>query len=104
MKSEAFFLCRKGKADQAFERREFDIAAPINNEVLVEVEAFGLNYADVMARLGLYGEAPPMPFIVGYEVVGKVIEVGPQGNSSLLGKTSCCFLPIRRIFQTRNYE
>lgn len=91
MKSEGFFLCRKGKADQAFEQRVFEISSPIENEVLIEVESFGLNYADVMARLGLYGEAPPMPFIVGYEVVGKIIETGPQADKNLIGKRVVAF-------------
>ena len=50
MKSEAFFLVKKGPADQAFERRDFEILEPKNDEVLIEVESFGLNYADVMAR------------------------------------------------------
>lgn len=86
MKSEAFFLCRKGAADKAFEKREFDFPNPTDNKVLIEVEAFGLNYADVMARNGLYREAPPMPCIVGYEVVGKIIAVGENADSSLIGK------------------
>ena len=76
MKSEALFLIKKGAAEQAFERRTFELPKLEPNELLVESEAFGLNYADVMARNGLYREAPPMPCVVGYEVVGKVIEVG----------------------------
>ena len=91
MKSEAFFLCKKGAADKAFEKREFEIPEPKEHEVLVEVEAFGLNYADVMARNGLYNEAPPMPFIVGYEVVGSVKAVGANGDKSKIGKRVIAF-------------
>ena len=59
--SEAFFLCKTGTPEEAFELKPFEIDQPDNQEVLIEVEAFGLNYADVMARRGLYREAPPFP-------------------------------------------
>ncbi len=59
--------------------------------MLIESEAFGLNYADVMASQGLYREAPPKPCVVGYEVVGKVIEVGDPENADLIGKRVLAF-------------
>ncbi|NJO88459.1 MAG: zinc-binding dehydrogenase [Chloroflexia bacterium] len=34
-----------------------------------------MNFADVVARLGMYRECPPLPTVVGYEVVGKVIKI-----------------------------
>ena len=61
--SEAIVLIQKGNAHKAFERRTITLDAPKENEVLIEVESFGLNYADVMARNGLYREAPPMPCV-----------------------------------------
>ncbi|MDA9207223.1 alcohol dehydrogenase catalytic domain-containing protein, partial [Crocinitomicaceae bacterium] len=75
MISEAIFLVQKGPAKQAFKRQKFTLPPLKNSEVLIESEAFGLNYADVMARNGLYREAPAMPCVIGYEVVGKIIEV-----------------------------
>lgn len=89
--SEAMFLVRKGAAETAYERRPFTIDGPGEGEVMVESEAFGLNYADVMARRGLYREAPPMPCVVGYELVGKVVEVGANVDPSLLGKRVLAF-------------
>jgi NADPH2:quinone reductase len=44
-----------------------------------------------MARNGLYREAPPMPSILGYEVVGIVEEVGTDGDKNLIGKRVVCF-------------
>ncbi len=44
--------------------------------MLVKVEGFGLNFADVMARKGMYEDAPPMPSLIGYDVVGTVERVG----------------------------
>jgi NADPH2:quinone reductase len=59
--------------------------------VVIEVEAFGLNYADVMARRGMYREAPPFPCVVGYEVVGTVTEIGAKVDPSLKGKRVVAF-------------
>jgi NADPH:quinone reductase-like Zn-dependent oxidoreductase len=45
-------------------------------EVRIGVAAAGINFADVMARMGLYQDAPPTPCVVGYEVAGTVLELG----------------------------
>ncbi len=86
MKSEAIVLTKKGKPSGTFERKEWSIPAINSQQILIESEAFGLNYADVMASQGLYREAPPMPCVVGYEVVGKIIEVGADLDQHLVGK------------------
>jgi len=44
--------------------------------VRVRVRAAGLNFAEVMARMGLYPDAPPPPCIVGYEASGVIDAVG----------------------------
>ena len=49
---------------------------PGPGEVRVDVAAAGLNFADVMARMGLYADAPKPPVVVGYEVAGVVGAVG----------------------------
>lgn len=45
-------------------------------EIRIRVAYTGLNYADIMARLGIYPDAPPLPCVVGYEVSGTVDQVG----------------------------
>jgi NADPH:quinone reductase-like Zn-dependent oxidoreductase len=45
-------------------------------EVRIAVAAAGINFADVMARVGLYQDAPKTPCVVGYEVAGTVLELG----------------------------
>ena len=45
-------------------------------EVLVDVKAAGINFADLMARIGLYPDAPKPPCVVGYEVAGTVKALG----------------------------
>lgn len=89
--TEAIVLKQNGAASAAFERRSWEINQPKDNEVVIESEAFGLNYADVMSRLGLYREAPPLPCVVGYEVVGKITHVGKDVSSDLVGKRVLAF-------------
>src|ERR1035441_2102375 len=45
-------------------------------EVRIDVAAAGINFADIMARLGLYPDAPKTPCVVGYEVAGTILELG----------------------------
>ena len=45
-------------------------------QVRIEVRAAGLNFAEVMARMGMYPDAPDTPCVVGYEVSGTVAETG----------------------------
>jgi NADPH:quinone reductase-like Zn-dependent oxidoreductase len=49
---------------------------PREGEVRIAVRAAGVNFADIMARLGLYPDAPPLPAVVGYEVAGVVDAIG----------------------------
>lgn len=72
----AIYIVKHGIADEAFEVRETAKPIPKAGEVLVKVEGFGLNFADVMARKGLYQDAPPMPSLIGYDICGKVERLG----------------------------
>src|SRR4051812_41240604 len=51
-------------------------------EVRIAVRAAGINFADTMARVGLYPDAPKPPCVLGYEVAGEVESVG-EGVGSL---------------------
>lgn len=79
-------LVKHGGANKAFEIKEVGNPKISGLEVLIRVEAFGLNYADVMARNGLYDAAPPLPSILGYDVVGEVVEVATNEAEHLIGK------------------
>ncbi|TDS16856.1 NADPH2:quinone reductase [Maribacter caenipelagi] len=81
----AAYLIKYGNAEKAFQIREADKPRPKSNQVLIKVEAFGLNFADVMARLRLYKAAPPLPAILGYDVVGRIEEIGAKVNHVKLG-------------------
>ena len=58
---------------------------PGPGEVRIDVAAAGVNFADVMARMGLYPDAPKTPCVVGYEVAGKIAELGEGVNGLTLG-------------------
>jgi synaptic vesicle membrane protein VAT-1 len=49
---------------------------PQAGEIRIRVERTGINFADIMARLGLYPDAPKLPAVVGYEVSGYVDAAG----------------------------
>jgi NADPH:quinone reductase-like Zn-dependent oxidoreductase len=72
----ALMLVRHGSPHEAFELRELVDPEPGAGQVRIAVEAFGLNYADVSARQGTYADAPPIPCVIGYEVVGRIDRLG----------------------------
>jgi NADPH:quinone reductase-like Zn-dependent oxidoreductase len=47
-------------------------------EVRIRVGASGINFADILARIGLYQDAPKLPAVVGYEVAGTIDQVGKK--------------------------
>ena len=79
------YIVKHGNVNEAFEVRETPKPVPKAGEVLVKVQGFGLNFADVMARKGLYQDAPPIPSLIGYDVVGTVERVGSNVTNVLEG-------------------
>jgi NADPH:quinone reductase-like Zn-dependent oxidoreductase len=71
----AVVITKHGGPDvlQVQERPDPPLAA---GQVRIDVAAAGINFADVMARMGLYADAPKTPCVVGYEVAGTVLELG----------------------------
>src|SRR5436189_5557098 len=47
-------------------------------ELRIDVKAAGINFADTMARVGLYPDAPKPPCVVGYEVAGTRADTGER--------------------------
>ncbi len=82
----AFYLIKNGNSEKAFELRDLKLEEPGEGEVTIEVEAFGLNFADVMARLGYYKACPSLPTVIGYDVVGKIIKKGRNVKDLEIGQ------------------
>ena len=72
-------------APEVLEPRETPDPIPGAGEIRITVHASGVNFADVLARLGLYPDAPKPPVTVGYEVSGLVDAVGPGVASHRVG-------------------
>jgi NADPH:quinone reductase len=66
-----------------------DLPEPIPGpgEILVEVRAAGINYADLMQRRGLYPGGPTPPFIPGFEAAGVVLAHGPGVSEPPVGRS-----------------
>lgn len=54
-------------------------------QVRIAVAAAGVNFSDLLARAGLYPDAPPLPAVMGYEVAGTVAETGPGVEDLAVG-------------------
>lgn len=63
-------------APDVLETREMPDPFPGEGDVRIRVRAAGINFADILARLGLYPDAPKPPMVVGYEVAGRIDAVG----------------------------
>ena len=69
------WIARKG-GPEVLELREAPDPQPGPDQVRIRVRAAGVNFAELMARRGLYPDAPKLPFVPGYEVAGE-IDAGP---------------------------
>lgn len=87
----AFVLRRFGGSHDSFEFAEQPDLQPKAGQVLVDVEAFGLNYADIVARKGMYKETPPLPTVIGYEAAGTIRAIGEGVTGLQPGMRVACF-------------
>src|SRR5215471_12126209 len=103
-------IVRQGAPD-VIQVREAPDPVPGPGDIRIAVRAAGVNFADVMARLGLYPDAPTLPAVVGYEVAGVVDAVGAgvdrfrTGDRVLAltrfgGYSSAVAAPVTFVFHT----
>lgn len=59
---------------------------PKEGQVIIRVKAAGLNFADILARQGLYPDGPAKPCVMGYEVSGTIDKVGPGVDPAIVGE------------------
>jgi NADPH:quinone reductase-like Zn-dependent oxidoreductase len=76
---------------EVLELREAPDPEPQPGEVRIRVRSSGVNFADILARMGLYPDAPPLPAVVGYEVGGEVDGVGEGVDSFVDGDRVLAF-------------
>lgn len=85
---EAVWITSHGGPEVLQVRQSADPAPP-QGQVRVRVRAAGLNFAEVMARQGMYPDAPKPPCVVGYEVGGEVDAVGAGVSGLQEGQRVC---------------
>lgn len=66
----------KAGAPEVLEVRQAPDPEPRAGQLRIRVEASGINFADILGRMGLYPDLPAMPVVAGYEVGGRVDAVG----------------------------
>jgi putative PIG3 family NAD(P)H quinone oxidoreductase len=67
------------------------VPVPGPGEVLVRVAAAGVNRPDILQRRGMYPPPPGAPDVLGLELAGEVVSVGP-GAESLIGQKVCALV------------
>lgn len=82
----AIHLIKYGNSDRAFEIKDIDIPTPGPNEIVIKTHATGLNFADVVARRGLYPDAPKNPAVLGYDVSGTIHAIGQDVKGFEMGQ------------------
>lgn len=85
----AWMLKRIGGPD-VLELSDVTSPEPGPGEVLIQVEAIGINYAEVLSRKGLYGWAPKRPYVPGMEAAGIVVGVGEGVPETRIGESVLC--------------
>jgi len=75
-------VVRKYGPPEVFAWREVPDAKLKPGQALIRVRAIGINFADLLARLGVYSNTPKAPFIPGLELAGEVEEVAPGGDQT----------------------
>lgn len=78
--------------DQSLSMQEAPPPVVAPTDVLIDVRAAGLNRADLMQRMGLYPPPPGASEILGLEVAGVVVEVGPEVTEWAVGDRVCALL------------
>lgn len=75
-------VVRKYGPPEVLDWREVPDPQPAPGQALIRVRAIGINFADLLARLGVYSTTPKAPFVPGLELTGEVEQVVPGGKSA----------------------
>src|ERR1700693_1848211 len=73
-------VVRKYGAPEVFESQEVPDPQPKRGEVLIRVKTIGINFADLLQRMGIYPGTPKPPFVPGLEIAGVVEKIADGGK------------------------
>jgi NADPH2:quinone reductase len=101
-------LLKETTGPKGFEIGEADEPTPAAGDVLIDVEAAGIAFPDLLISKGAYQHSPPMPFIAGQEVAGVVrsapadarVKAGDRAwaASSVGGFAAVAAIDAKRVF------
>ncbi|HUD52898.1 NAD(P)H-quinone oxidoreductase [Parvibaculum sp.] len=77
---------------EVLELAEIDRPEPGHGEILIRVEAAGVNRPDTIQRMGFYAPPPGAPDTPGLEVAGEVVATGPGVTLWKAGERVCALL------------
>src|SRR4051812_1575103 len=73
--------------------REAEVPKPSATQVLIKVQAAGLNRADLLQRQGKYPPPPGAPEHPGMEVAGEIVACGAEVREFAMGQRVCALVP-----------
>ena len=79
-------VVRKYGVPEVFEAREVPDPQPKAGEALIRVKTIGVNFADLLQRMGIYPGTPKPPFVPGLEIAGVVEKVADSGGKPVEGE------------------
>ncbi|MDR3326329.1 MAG: NAD(P)H-quinone oxidoreductase [Rhodospirillaceae bacterium] len=82
----------KDGSSEALKITERITPKPKNNEVLIHVVAAGVNRADIFQRIGKYSPPLGSSNLLGLEVAGTIVDVGPSVSKLRIGKSVCALV------------
>ena len=79
---QSIFVTKHGVPD-VLQLKTDSLEEPKTGEVCVKIKYSGINFADIMGRMGLYPTAPKPPYVPGFEIAGIIEKTGDDSNQSL---------------------
>ena len=84
-KCQSIFVTKHGVPD-VLKLKPDSLKEPIIGEVCVKIKYSGINFADIMGRMGLYPTAPKPPYVPGFEIAGIIEKTGGDSTKNLVGR------------------
>ena len=86
-------LCSRLDGPAALALAELPAPTPGTGEVTIEVDCAALNFADILMTQGKYQEKPPLPFVPGLELAGRIRALGPGVSGFEPGRRVLAIVP-----------
>ncbi len=84
---------RIGKHGSEGHLLNLEVPSPGSGELLLEIHASALNFADLLMVEGRYQDTPPLPFTPGLEAAGRIVALGDDISDFKIGDRVAVFAP-----------